>query len=338
MAVTVKIQDKSKKQKPKAEKNLPPPAALADYALKELRGEGIKMLLLWMLFMFIGSAFVFEPLTEGIGIGIFLWWIAATIGYFLIGPRIVQNRLRQHGSEFRITAAKHGRIANLLAKASPMIGVGEPEAYLVEGEVPQVRISGSSKPYFMVISKATLETLQPPEIDCLILRCLIHARIGTVRRLTIMQFLGDTPPAARALAWPIQLFSWLLRMNWQEYAEESADRLTLLLIKNPSLMMGALLKMFAATDPKLMEYEVTNEDVDSYVKQSGYIGMEGNEISTQFKLGSAIQENPYLEARLKGLTSWAKSAEYKAALEKLAEARTTAPAVPLDPLAGAPGK
>jgi len=137
----------------------------------------------------------------------------------------------------------------------------------------------------------------------------------------LMKFLNDTPPAARILTWPIALYAFFLRLWWTDLAEMTADRLTLLLVKNHKLMQSALIKQHAATDPVMQEYDITPQDVDNYIEQSGLIGLQGREISTQYKLGQAIHENSYLEERLNELNNWAKSDEFQEAVKKLAEAR-----------------
>jgi hypothetical protein len=71
----------------------------------------------------------------------------------------------------------------------------------------------------------------------------------------------------------------------------------------------------------MQEQNITADDVDQFIKQDNIIGMQGNEISTQYKLGQAIHENSYLEDRLNALEEWARSAEYREAQEKLAASR-----------------
>ena len=130
----------------------------------------------------------------------------------------------------------------------------------------------------------------------------------------------DTPPALRFLAWPVGLYAFLLRTWWTDLAEMTADRLTLLVVKNHKILSSALIKQHAATDPLMSEHEILASDVDAYIEQNGLISLEGREISTQYKLGQAIHETPYLEERLQELTSFAKSPEFKVALQKFAEA------------------
>jgi len=319
MPVTVKIQNKEKP----AEKVQP--AQLSDYVLPDQRSEGLKAFLLWLLIIALLSlAPAFVEATRGIGIGVFIWWLASLIIYFVLAPLMVRRRLRMHGDEYAL-AKRNPRLKTLLSKGSGLVGITEPEAFLVNEVTPQIRILGRKDPYFVIITQAVVDLVTPSELDCLVLRALVHARQGHVRRLMLMQFVNDTPGALRLLVWPGWLYAGMLRMRWLELAETTADRLTLLLVKNHKLLLSALLKLHVATDPLMQESKVTIADVDNFIKQGDVIGLEGTEISTQYKMGQAIHENPYLEERMQMLADWAKSPEFNAAMEKLAQARTARP-------------
>jgi hypothetical protein len=310
MAVTVKIQDKSNA-------GVASVADLTDYAVATERSEGTRAFLIWCVLMLaLSGGFAAIPATQGIGIGIFIWWVLSSFAYFVVAPRMVLRRLRLHGDEYSITARKQPRVKTLLSKGSAMIGVPEPQGFLTGESVCSVRVIGGAP--FVVLTKSAADSLLPPELDCLALRCLVHVRLNHVRRLTLLQFLGDTPPVVRLLAWPVALYASLLRLNWQDMAEQSADRLTLILVKNPKLLMSSILKQFASCDPAMQGQGITVEDVDKYIKQGGLIGNSGVEISTQYKIGSAIQDNPFLDTRMRALTAWVNSPEYVEALQKMA--------------------
>jgi hypothetical protein len=58
------------------------------------------------------------------------------------------------------------------------------------------------------------------------------------------------------------------------------------------------------------------------------IGNSGVEISTQYKIGSGIQDNPFLDTRMRALTAWVNSPEYVEALQKMAARNNKAGLVP----------
>lgn len=329
MPVSVTIPDRDKKS---AAAQAVPPAALDDFEHPSVRREGAKAFGLWMLFIVVLVAgFSVVEATRPFGLGILAWWLVSCIGYFFIGPKIVMRRLRMHGNDIVINSRTHPRLQALLNKGSGVLGVATPEGYMLPEGISQIRIF--TPPAFVLLTQAACDLLQPTELDCLVLRQLVHLRQNHVRRLMLMKFLSDTPPAVRLLAWPVGLYAFLLRLWWSDLAEMTADRLTLLIIKNHKVLSAALIKQHAATDPLMGEHEILPEDVDAYIAQNGLITLEGREISTQYKLGQAIHENPYLEERLKELNAFAKSEEYSTAIAKLAEARAKKTATPAAPAA-----
>lgn len=321
MPVTVKIQDKQR-QRAAATPGAPPPAELGDYVVPNERSEGMKSLLLWLFAMlFICGVPLGIPTMQSVGIGLVAWWLVSVLIYYVIVPRMVLRRLRMHGAEFDITTKKNPRLKAVLSRGSALLGLSEPEGFVSEEPSPQVRLLGSKDPYFYLATRGACELLTPAELDCLTLRALIQGRQRQLGRLNLIQSIIATPGIVRALVWPINMYAVMLQMSWSELANQSADRLTLLLLRDQKLLLRAILKMHAQFDPVMIEAEVTPEDVESYVNQEGRISVEGTEISTQYKLGSAISANPFLEERLHALSEWARSAEYQEALQKLAEAR-----------------
>ena len=326
MPVTVKIQDKNRRR---VAENAPPPAELGDYVVPNERSEGIKAFLVWACTLSIPCAGLASvEATRSIGAALFAWWIVSVLIYYVLVPRTVLRRLRLHGSEFEITAKKQPRIKAVLSRGSALLGLSEPEGFLTEDPAPQVRVLGSKDPYFFLVTKGACELLTPPEIDCLTLRGLIQGRQRQLARLNFVQAMAATPAALRLLVWPANYYSMLLQLSWSELANQTADRLTLLLLRDPKLLQRAILKMYSISDPIMIESEVTPEDVESYVNQAGHISVQGTEISTQYKIGSAISANAFLEERLKALNDWSKSDEYQEALQKLAEARAKHASVP----------
>lgn len=312
MAVTLKIEEKKKKV------DAAPAPDLSDFVAEGERGEGTKAFLIWFILMLLGSvilALVPVQAVKPIGIAVGAWWLLSSVGYFFLAPFLVLRRLRLDESS-RITSRTQPRLANAIAKGSTILGVPEPEAYLLQEGISQVKILGAA-PQFITITQAATELLSPNELDALILRALVHSRENHVRRLSMLQFLGDTPAAARILVWPMSFYAALLNMAWHELAEQTADRLALIILRNPKVFMAAMLKQLAESDPQMREIGVTAADVDAYIQQDGVIDAAGHSVSTQYKIGSAIGDNPYIEARISAFNEWAKSPEFQTALAKM---------------------
>lgn len=319
MPVKVKIEDKERKR---VAADAPPPAQLSDYGAQGERAEGLKAFFIWFAIMLMVCGLPFgHPATQPIAIGLTTWWFVSVFIYYSLVPRLVLRRLRLHGPEFEITTKKNPRLKAVLAKGSAMLGLTEPEGFLSDEVVPQIRLMGRKDPYFFVANQGASEALTPPELDCMALRTLVHASQGHAGRIMLIQSMAKTPAAVRLLVWPVGFYSSLLQMSWYELAIQTADRLTLLLVKDHRLLLRGILKMHAFNDPIMTEAEVTPADIEEYVNQAGRISVEGTEISTQYKIGTAISANPFLEDRLQELNEWARSQDFRNALEKLAEAR-----------------
>jgi Zn-dependent protease with chaperone function len=318
MPVTIQIEDRVKKSDAAAA------ADLNDYVDPQERSEGSKAFWLWAgLLLVVSVVFMAWEATRGVGIGILVWWLASAFGYFILAPRFLLRRLRMHGAEYQINARTQPHIKTLLSKASTMLGISEPEAFLVKEGPAQVRIVGRKDPYFLVITQEAVDCLQTPELDALILRALVQARQNQVSRWTLLNSLDTTQPALRLLVWPAVFYGFLLRIFWQQRAEATTDRLALLLMKNAKLLSSAILKQFVLTDADMQIRNISSQDVDNYIRQEGTISLEGAEISTAYKLGSAIHEKPELEERLQAIGAYSRSPEFAEAVQKLAQSRAS---------------
>lgn len=324
MAVTVKIDDKKKAAK--AKKTEATPEALGgsfdDYTLQKQKQVGLQALGIWAGIMVFICAIWFIPtrfqdVTMPFGYGLTAWWLLSTLGYLFIGPMMVIRRLRVAGDEAEVNDKTQPRLKALLQKGSGLLDIDEPESYIEEEGTPRVY----GLPRTLVFRKAVFDLLSPDEINCLAVRGLVHQRQGHTRRLAMMHLFEATPPPARALAWPVLIYYSLLKSMWVQLALTEADRLSLLLIKNHKLLISAILKEYASNDENMQALKVTAQDVTNWINQAGHIGMEGKEISTQYKLGRAIHEDPTFEERILALQKWGESPEFKTAVQKLGESR-----------------
>ncbi|HEX8464955.1 MAG TPA: hypothetical protein VF627_10105 [Abditibacterium sp.] len=194
----------------------------------------------------------------------------------------------------------------------------KPEKPIQNLGAPSVRV----QPNAVLVHKDALTSLDNSEISALVVQSLVHLRQGHARRLFLLDFIDTAQPKALLyLAWPVLIYGKLLRAMWLPHARQNADRLALFLVKNPNLMLAGILKDYAACDANMQALNVSAQDVTNWINQAGHIGMAGEEISTQYKLGRAIHEDPPLELRLQNLQNWAKSEEFSSGLEKLKASR-----------------
>ena len=329
MAVTVKIDDKKKVKKTSkaAPSQVQAAASLDDYTLPKEKKSGIIVFLTWIGLMTLFSVpWLFNENTQPIGQGMLAWWFLSTAGYMFVWPMMIVRRLRVQGAEAAIDASTQPRLHALLVRASGLLGVDVPEAFLEAEGSPRVYVL----PRAVLVRAAANKMMEPGEINCLVVRGLVMMRQRQARRFALLRLVDDSPKIVRFLVWPVGLYALLLRNQWVPHAHETTDRLALLLVNNESLLISAILKEYAATDANMQEMNITTGDVTNWINQAGHIGMAGEEISTQYKLGRAIHEDPELEHRLLVLQEWAKSEKFRDAVAELKKGRSssTAPTAP----------
>lgn len=191
--------------------------------------------------------------------------------------------------------------------------VQKPDQFLFKLAEPSVR----SMPGAVVLNREATRNLEPPEISALVVSALVDLQQGHSRRLFLLDMVPTLQPLTRFLVWPVVIYAKLLEAMWLPHAQRNTDRLSLFLVKDPDLMVAAILKDYAARDAKMQAVHVSSQDVSNWIGQRGYIGASGAEIFTQYKLGRAIHEDPPLEDRLQKLQNWAKSPEFTAAVAEL---------------------
>lgn len=307
-------------------------AALSDYALPREKSEGTRALLIWLAIIFLSAGFfALWPATRQISFVILGWWLASVLGFFVIAPALVKRRLRSNAE--LVTSRTQPRLKTLLNKGSALLGMREPAAFVEKEGDLRLQMVGRAKSQFFVVSKSAQEKLGDAELNLLAIRALIQARENHVPRLNLLAFLNQLPSVVRFLCWPAALYGTLLRLGWLDAAQQSADRMVLLLKPDAKLLMAAVLKQHLANDPVMQMQEITNQDVDNFLRQGGVLLLEGSEVSTTYKLGSALHDNSALEERIHAITRWIKAPEFTEAAQKLAASRPKKPAALSDPLA-----
>ena len=249
--------------------------------------------------------------------GMPLWCLAAIVAYLVVGPNYLTSKLRGLGSGAQVSLSNKPLLKNMLLKAAPVLAMREPRVFIVDKPAPISRVW----PQALLFNKPIWNVMDDSEAAVLLIHGLAHQKLGHARRLALLDLLDQTPTTTRLLVWPVLLYARFLRQFWLPHALKSADRLALLLIRNPSLLMGAVLKEYAANDAQMQSMSVSSEDVTNWISQKGHIGMKGEEISTQYKLGRAIHESPLLEDRIQEMQRWCTTPQFKEAVEKLASVK-----------------
>lgn len=254
---------------------------------------------------------------QPVGIGLPIWCLLSIAVYLQFGPKYLTGKLRGLGARAAITQSNKPTLKKMISTASPVLSVREPRAFLADAKAPRARVWPES----LLFNAPLFGIMDENEVSVLGIRGLAHQKMGHGRRLALLDLLDQTPPITRALVWPVLLYARLLRQFWLPHAHKSADRLALLLVRNPSPLLSAVVKEYAANDAQMQDMSITSEDVGNWISQKGHIGMKGEEISTQYKLGRAIHETPLLEDRVQEIQRWAATAQFKEATEKLANGK-----------------
>lgn len=319
MPVTLEIKDRT--QATRGSKNAPTPSdqAIMDAVDAEEKSKGLTALLIWLGILAIACApwWMWES-TLPFAIGMPLWCAASVLGFTLVAPRLALGPLETN-PKARVSSKHRAGLKNVLGKVAPILGQDEPETFVdAQAPDPTLRVL----PKTLLVNESLFRVLDEPEVNVLAVRGVAHQRLGHGWRLATMDTMNRLPsPLFKLLVWPVWIYVQLLDALWIHHARKSADRVALLVIRNYSLMLSAIVKEKAANDANMKQLGVESSDVANWVAQRGHIGMEGKEISTQYKLGRAIHEDPPFERRVLTLQEWSVSKEFEAAVEKLAKRR-----------------
>ena len=303
----------------KGEPGTPREAALAAAIDPQEKRGGFIALGVWIgLLCVLCLPWLLYPSVQTIGYIFLAWSAISIIAFVVLAPGRVLGPLRNEPKALVSSKIRAG-LKNILGKVAPILNINEPPAYVDAGaSAAEMRIL----PGALVFNEPLWKQLNENEINALGVRGLAHLRLGHARRLAIIHQFEQLPsPVFRLLAWPVWIYVELLRNIWLQHALQSADRISLLVVRNFGLLLSAIVKEKAANDAHMQELGVQSSDVANWVAQRGHIGMAGEEISTQYKLGRAIHENPPFEKRILNLQQWSATPEYTKAVEDLAKRR-----------------
>ena len=259
-----------------------------------------------------------KPATQSIGLILVLWSAVSILYFVLLSPSRLLSALRRDPKSL-VSSKNRASLKVILGKVAPLLNAAEPSAFVdAVREAPRMRVL----PGALVFNEPVWKQLTENEVNALAVRGIAHQRLGHARRLTIINEFDRLPSRLyKFLVWPIWIYVSLLEGLWLQHALQSADRIALLVVRNFGLLLSAIVKEKAANDAQMQALGVQSSDVANWVAQRGHIGMAGEEISTQYKLGRAIHENPPFERRILNLQNWSVSPEFEKAVEQLAKRR-----------------
>ena len=320
MPVTLDTRQTDKpKRGAKGEPATPREAALAAATDPQEKRGGLIAFGVWIgLLCVLCVPWLFNPNAQIVGQILIAWSALSIVAFALLAPTRVLGPLRKE-PKAQVGSKNRAGLKNIVGKVAPILAVNEPPAFVDEAaKAPEML----TLPGALVFNEPLWKQLTESEINALAVRGLAHQRLGHARRLAIIHQFEKLPsPIFRLLVWPVWIYVELLRNMWLQHALQSADRIALLVIRNFGLLLSAIVKEKAANDAGMQALGVQSSDVANWVAQRGHIGMGGEEISIQYKLGRAIHENPPFEKRILDLQEWSATPEYTKAVEDLAKRR-----------------
>ena len=320
MPVTLDTRQSDKpKRGVKGEAATPRQAAIAAAINPAEKRGGMLAFALWLgILAVLCLPWFAKPATQSIGLILVLWSAVSTIYFAILSPSRVLSALRRNPKAL-VSSKNRASLKAVLGKVAPLLNAAEPSAFVdAAREAPRMRIL----PGALVFNEPVWKQLGENEVNGLAVRGIAHQRLGHARRLTIINEFDRLPSRLyKFLVWPIWIYVSLLEGLWLQHALQSADRIALLVVRNFGLLLSAIVKEKAANDAQMQALGVQSSDVANWVAQRGHIGMAGEEISIQYKLGRAIHENPPFERRILSLQEWSASPEFNKAVENLAKRR-----------------
>ena len=255
---------------------------------------------------------------QSIGLILVLWSAISSLYFAILSPSRLLGALRRDPKAL-VSSKNRASLKTVMGKVASLLNAAEPSAFVdATREAPRVRIL----PGALVFNEPVWKQLTENEVNALAVRGIAHQRLGHARRLTILNEFDRLPSRIyKFLVWPVWIYVSLLEGLWLQHALQSADRIALLVVRNFALLLSAIVKEKAANDAQMQALGVQSSDVANWVAQRGHIGMAGEEISIQYKLGRAIHENPPFERRVLNLQNWSTSPEFNKAVEQLAKRR-----------------
>ena len=222
------------------------------------------------------------------------------------------TRLHHHSNFVRVSRSQLPTIYARFEHAAACLGLKElPELYVYQDPTPNAYTFGVDK-FFIAISTGCLELLDDEEIEVVLAHELGHihadhvlyksaARVfGSVASTIVQATLG----IGSLVVYPIQLA--LLR--WDRASELSSDRAALLVVKNPNVVMRALMKISGGTRRFAGELSIDSfiEQADSFGKMQdeGPLGRYITIFQTMFR------SHPFPIWRTKEILDWVQTGNY----------------------------
>jgi len=232
----------------------------------------------------------------------FLAWLALC---FLLYPASTQAKQRAALAKRDLGGPARDELAQHLAQQAATLNTAAPRL-LLDPDARQCYLLGNA-----IVAPAGIRAhLTDPEVWAALTIELGHLHAGHARLLGFVRLAGrEGSPILRRALFPLRVFVMLLA-RWHDYAQMTADRLALLLIRDRGVVGGAVLKqeVWAAESS-----DVSAADVADYLARAGGVKAEGAEVTAHYRIGEFLRARPWLTERLREISIYGGSNEYREA-------------------------
>ena len=235
------------------------------------------------------------------------WGIA---NWLAMRPR--RARLKEEGPGARVLNKNHPRLKAMLAEQARLVGIDEPDMYIIEDETPYV-YSMPGKQGVIVATSAVLDTMNDEELAVLLAREIGHLKSNHTRMTMVATFMRRANVGVRIVLFPMWMMSLFLR-GWMDLAEITADRMAILITERPSLVNATLVKLAVAAD---REAQISRDDLDAYLEAGMETSADSAQMERHFRVGAFLRDQEDLRDRIEEVTSFLKDGQGQQALEKM---------------------
>jgi len=244
-----------------------------------------------------------------------LWPVLCLILVPALAGRPMRKRIKEAGRQGKVLPTNYPEIHQLVRSQCAMLGIKEPDMYVLDDEVAQVVTIAGAKPA-LVITRPVLNALTGEELAAAIAHELGHIKSGHVRMENVLIYMGGAPSHWRIIFAPATLFGFFLG-TWAQVIERTADRIALLLTNKVAVVNTAIVKLAMEADSLA---QVDPRELRAYLSSNGELSTDSSQVERHFRIGTFISQQPGLRDRIAQLVEYAKSEEAQSALSKLTAA------------------
>lgn len=252
-----------------------------------------------------------------------------TVGVQMLAEKIVSIQAEkimhhQHMADaIKIGPNQLPELHNRLMKIVQKFGIPEPDFFLEQNPQINAFTSGDKRP-FVVVNSGLLEAMPDDEVDAILAHECGHILCHHVLYKTVLSVLMTllSPqntsalgiPGLSMLTGPTLIAAGYAAKYWSRRSEYSADRAAAL-YSSPETLKRALFRLHGGPlsitkDVNFEAYEQQTSELDQTVNDTAL----GKILNT---LLVADRTHPFGTERLKQVTLWGNSAQYRMALEKM---------------------